>query len=69
MVKNFLKLNQTRYRVSPGYVDCKTKGIFGIASLGKSKFFIRKCAIISNNLRLLNFKNWSFFIGSRSYSN
>ena len=39
MVKNFLKLNQTRNRVSPGYVDCKTKGIFGIASLGKKLGF------------------------------
>ena len=40
MVKNFLKLNQTRYRVSTGYVDCKTKGIFGIACLGK-KFVLQ----------------------------
>ena len=39
MVKIFLKLNQTRYRVSPGYLDCKTKGIFGIASLGKKFIF------------------------------
>ena len=28
MVKNFLKLNQTRYGVSQVYVDCKTERIF-----------------------------------------
>ena len=35
MVKNFLQMNQTRYRVSTGYVECRTKGIFGIACIGK----------------------------------
>ena len=29
----------------------------------KSYFFIRKCPIISKNLRLLNFKNRSFLSG------
>ena len=38
-VKEFFKSNQTRYRVSPGYVECKTKGSFGIASLGKKLVF------------------------------
>ena len=28
MVKNFLKLNQTRYRVSHVYLECKTERIF-----------------------------------------
>ena len=40
----------------------KTKRIFAIACLGK-KYFIRKFAIISNNLRLLNFKNRPFSFG------
>ena len=39
MVKNFLKLNQTRYRVSHVYVESKTERIFGIACLGKKLAF------------------------------
>ena len=61
------KWNQTRHGVSPVYVESTTKRILAIASLGK-KFFIRKVAIISNILRLLNFKNRSF-VRSRSWSN
>ena len=34
-IKELAKSNQTRYAVSPGYVECKTKRIFGIACLGK----------------------------------
>ena len=33
------KSNQTRYGVSPGYVEGKTKRIFGIACLGKKLVF------------------------------
>ena len=38
-VKDFFKSNQTRNRVSPGYLECKTKGSFGIACLGKKLVF------------------------------
>ena len=38
-VKELSKSNQTRYAVSPGYVVCKTKRIFGIARLGKKLVF------------------------------
>ena len=39
MVKNFLKLNQTRNRVSHLYLEYKTKRIFAIACLGKKLVF------------------------------
>ena len=39
MVKNFLKLNETRYRVSHVYLECKTKRIFAIACVGKKLVF------------------------------
>ena len=42
MVKNFLKLNQTRCRVSPGYIECRTKGIFFIACIGKKLVYHTK---------------------------
>ena len=35
-VKELFKSNQTRYEVSPGYVECKTEKIVGIACLEKS---------------------------------
>ena len=38
-VKKLFKSNQTRYGVSPGYVESKTKKIFAIASLGKKLVF------------------------------
>ena len=38
-VKELFKSNQTRYAVSPGCVECKTKRIFGIACLGKKLVF------------------------------
>ena len=39
-VKELFKSNQTQYGVSPGYVECKTKRIFGIACQGK-KFVLQ----------------------------
>ena len=38
-VKELSKSNQTWYAVSPGYVECKTKRIFGIACRGKKLVF------------------------------
>ena len=38
-VKELFKSNQTRYGVSPGYVEYKPKRIFAIASLGKKLVF------------------------------
>ena len=35
MVKNFLKLNQTRNRVSHVYLECRAERIFAIACVGK----------------------------------
>ena len=39
MVRIFLKLNQTRYRVSHVYLDYKTKGIFAKGCPGKKLVF------------------------------
>ena len=39
MVKNFLKLNQTRYRVSHVYLESKTERTSAIACLGKKLVF------------------------------
>ena len=39
MVKNFLKLNQTRYRVSHVYLDYRTKEIFAVDFVGKKLAF------------------------------
>ena len=51
-------MNQTGYGVYHGCLESKTEGIFAIACVGKkSYYFIRKFAIISKRLRLLNFKN------------
>ena len=47
MVKNFLKLNQTRYRVSHVYLECKTERIFVIACLGKKFVFQSEISIYS----------------------
>ena len=38
-------MNQTWYGVSHGYLECKTKRIFGIACLEKSSYFNRKCRL------------------------
>ena len=46
-VKELFKSNQTRYGVSPVYVECKTKGIFGIACLGKKFLFESEISIYS----------------------
>ena len=45
-VKELFKSNQTRYRVSPGYVESKTERIFGKACLGKNSYFNRKYRLI-----------------------
>ena len=39
MIKNSLKLNQTRYIVSHVYLDYKTKRIFAIGCVGKKLVF------------------------------
>ena len=46
-VKELFKSNQTRYGVFPGYVECKTKRIFGIACLGKKIVFQSEISIYS----------------------
>ena len=38
-VKDLSKLNQTRYGVYHGYLDCKTKKVFAIDCLGKKTVF------------------------------
>ena len=38
-VKDVSKSNQNQYAVFPGYVECKTKRIVGIAGLGKKLVF------------------------------
>ena len=58
MVKNFLKLNQTRYRVSYVYLECKTEKIFCIASLGKKFVFQSEISIYS---RILFSKTEKFY--------
>ena len=62
-VKELVKSNQTRYGEPHGCLESKTKIIFAIACLEKSSDFNRKFAIISNRLRLLNFKIRSFLSG------
>ena len=39
MVKNFFKVDQPRYIVSPMYLESKTKGIFAIACLEEKLVF------------------------------
>ena len=38
-------MNQTWYGVSHGYLECKTKRIFGIACLEKISYFNRQCRL------------------------
>ena len=38
-VQELFKSNQTRYGVSPVYLECKTERIFAIACLGKKLVF------------------------------
>ena len=42
------------------YLESTTKRILDIACLGKSKCFIRKFAIISNKITIMNSENLSF---------
>ena len=68
-VKELSKSDQTRYGVSPVYLESKTKRIFAIACLGKKLVFHTE---ISNNsliIRLFYFQKYRNFIGSRSCSN
>ena len=69
MVKNFLKLNQTRYRVSPLYLESETKGIFAIACLGKTFAFHSESLTFSRIIRLFYFQKYKNLIGSRSCPN
>ena len=55
--------NHTWDELSLVYVECRTKVILLKLSYKKSKFFIRKFAITSNTLRLLNFKKRYFWSG------
>ena len=41
------KSNKTRYGVSPGYIECKTKRSFGIACLGKKFVFQSEISVYS----------------------
>ena len=51
-VKELFKSNQTRYGVSPLYVESKTKRIFAIASLGKKLVFHTEILVILVNFSL-----------------
>ena len=51
-VKELFKSNQTRYAVSPGCVECKTKRIFGIACLEKK--FVSQSEISTFSLILFS---------------
>ena len=53
-----VQIKQTRYRVSHGYLECKTKRFFGIACIGK-KLGFHKIRYSRNS----NFKNRSFSSG------
>ena len=48
-VKELSKSKQTRYGVSPVYLESKTKRIFGIAWLRKKLVFHTEISINSNN--------------------
>ena len=39
LVKSFFKLDQTRDRVSPLYIESRIKGIFALALVGKKLVF------------------------------
>ena len=67
-VKELFKSNQTRYGVSPGYVEAKTERIFGIACLGK-KFVFQSEMSTYSLIRLFYFQKYRNFVGSRSCSN
>ena len=68
-VKELFKSNQTWYGVYPGYVECKTERIFGIACLGKKFVFQSEISTYSLIIRLFYFQKYRNFVGSRSCSN
>ena len=68
-VKELFKSNQTRYGVSPVYVESKTERIFGIACLGKKFVFQSEISTYSLIIRLFYFQKNRNFVGSRSCSN
>ena len=51
MVKNFFKLDQTRYRVSPLYIESIMKGVFAKAG-------VEKVSSSFGNLRLFQISNF-----------
>ena len=63
-VKELFKSNQTRYGVSPEYVECKNERSFGIACLGKKLIFDTEICYYFEFF----FQKWRNFIGSRSCS-
>ena len=67
--KELFKSNQTRYGVSPGYIECETERIFGIACLGKKFVFQSEISTYSIIIRLFYFQKYRNFVGSRSSSN
>ena len=61
MVKNFLKLNQSRCRVSHVYLERKTKRIFAIACVGRKLAFHTEICLLL--FQINNFKKRSFSSG------
>ena len=61
MVKKFLKLNQTRCRVSLVYLECKTKRSFAIACVGRKLAFHTEICLLL--FQINNFKKRSFSSG------
>ena len=61
MVRNFLKLNQTRYRVSHVYLERKTKRIFAIACVGRKLAFRTEICLLL--FQINNSKKRSFSSG------
>ena len=58
MVRNFLKLNQTRYRVSHVYLERKTKRIFALACVGRKLAFQTEICLLL--FQIINFKKGLF---------
>ena len=61
MVKNFLKLNETRCRVSHVYPKRKTKRIFAIACVGRKLAFHSEICLLL--FQINNLKKRSFWSG------
>ena len=68
-VKELFKSNQTRYGVSPGYVECKTERICGIACPEKKFVFQSEISTYSLIIRLFYFQKYRNFVESRSCAN